>query len=165
MSLICRRNSIEDSKQPWGTPTFTGMYSEQKPSTATLMLRPMRPACVQRSYCYFYSGNIEFLESFCLPRHSCFTVIIIYHCICFAKSMTTRDGCGFDPHSRKWIIIYQYIYLFALASILNPGVEFCHSQNASKNATESGERSVLTLGSLYIPSCLRESVWSWLDCK
>ena len=30
-----------------------------------------------------------------------------------------------------------------------------------QNLAESGERSVLTLGSLYLPCCVRDTAWSW----
>ena len=32
-----------------------------------------------------------------------------------------------------------------------------------RNTAESGERSVLTLGSLYLPCCRRDTAWSWFN--
>ena len=52
-------------------------------------------------------------------------------------------GCGFDPHSRIWIIIY---YFFHLPGQLNMQ---CHEKFG-----ESGEQSVLTLSFLCLPCCV-----------
>ena len=73
-----------------------------------------------------------------------------------------RDACGFDPHSREWIIIFSYFRFFALAQRQEPGVEFRHSTRiASKNLAESGVRSVLSLRFLWLLYCVRDRAWSF----
>ena len=73
--------------------------------------------------------------------------------MCACKS----TGGGFDPHSRRWnIYLHLYFYFFALVSRGKRGVEFRRRQKLA----ESGERSVLTLGSLCLPCCAQDTAWS-----
>ena len=69
-----------------------------------------------------------------------FIIIYIFFCpiITFETVVAKKykrvsyDGCGFNPHSGEWIIIYSHFYFFALAR-QKSGFEFLHStQNASK---------------------------------
>ena len=85
-----------------------------------------------------------------------------------ARSVTVKPtGCWSDPHSRRWnIYLNLYFHFFAPVSKIKRGVEFCHStRNASrirhKVGTESA-RSVLTLGSLCLSCCVRDTAWSWV---
>ena len=58
--------------------------------------------------------------------------------------MTVKStGCEFDPLSKK-LNIYLYFHFFAALSSA--------TQHAIRNLAESGERSVLTLGSLCLPA-------------
>ena len=73
------------------------------------------------------------------------------------KLLLERDGCGFDPHSRERIIINVFI-----SSLWHQGkkaaVEFRHStRNVSKKWGESGERSMLTICSLCLSCCVRDT--------
>ena len=62
-----------------------------------------------------------------------------------ARAVSVKPtGCGFDP---------QFIFPFLRSGVEGKrDVEFCHStRNASRMPAVSGERSVLTLGSLWLP--------------
>ena len=72
-----------------------------------------------------------------------------------------KTGCGFDPHSRRWnIYLNLYFHFFALVSRLSSALGSA-TQHAMQNSAESGEQSVLTLGSLCLPCCVRDTAWSW----
>ena len=52
--------------------------------------------------------------------------------------------------------LFKFIFPFLRSGVkAKCGVEFRYSCN------ESGERSILTLGSLCLPCCVRDRAWSW----
>ena len=55
--------------------------------------------------------------------------------------------------------LLKFIFPFLPSGVkAKRGVEFSHS---IRNPAESGKRSVLTLGSLCLPCCVRDTSWSW----
>ena len=82
--------------------------------------------------------------------------------------MTVKStGCVFNLHSRKWnIYLHLYIHFFALVSrqseLRRHWVPPVNTQ-CLQNSAESGERSILTLGSLCLPCCVRDIAWSWFN--
>ena len=80
-----------------------------------------------------------------------------------ARSVTVKStGCGFDPHSRRWsIYLNVYFHFFALVTRLSAALSSATHHAMPPEFTETGERSVLTLGSLCLPCCVRNTVWSW----
>ena len=81
-----------------------------------------------------------------------------------ARSVTVKpNGCWFDPHSRRWnIYINLYFHFFALVSRLSAALSSA-TQHCLQNSAESGEWNVLTLSSLCLPCCVRDTAWSWLN--
>ena len=70
-------------------------------------------------------------------------------------------GCGFDPHSRRWnIYLNLYFYFFALVSRQKRGVEF---RRSTRNTSRTRRKLVLTLGSVCLPCCVRDTALSWFD--
>ena len=73
----------------------------------------------------------------------------LFHCIieasrgAGAQSVTVKTGGGFNPHSRK-LNIYLHLYFNFFTQRL-------------QNLSESGQRSVLTLGSLCLHCCVRDT--------
>ena len=65
-----------------------------------------------------------------------------------AQSVSVEStGCEFDPHSRKWnIYLHLHFHFFALVSRQLLNTQYL------QNSAESGERIVLTLGSLAYPA-------------
>ena len=63
--------------------------------------------------------------------------------------IVSASGCGFDPLSRRWnIYLNLYFHFFSIQHAVLP------------ESAEGGERSVLTLGSLCLPCCVRDTAWS-----
>ena len=57
--------------------------------------------------------------------------------------------------------LLKFIFLFLRSGVeAKRGVEFHHSLQKS---AKSGERSVLTLGSLCLPCCVQDTAWNWLN--
>ena len=68
--------------------------------------------------------------------------------------------CGFDPHSTRWnIYLNLYFHFFALVTRINAALSSATQHALQNSATE---RSALTLGSLCLPWCMRDTAWSWL---
>ena len=67
-----------------------------------------------------------------------------------AQSVTVKPtGCGFDPHSRRWNIYFNlYFHFIALVSNTAQCWVLPINTQCLQNSAESGERSVLTIGSL-----------------
>ena len=94
------------------------------------------------------------------PYYWVFTFYIVFSVSVFetsrgaaARIVTVKStGCEFDPHSRR-----RNIYLLARRWVLPLNTQ------CLQNSADSGERSVLTLGSLCLPSCVRYTAWSWFD--
>ena len=94
-------------------------------------------------------------------------IFIIFHfkagCGAEAQSVTVKStGCVSIPTRGSIIIIIIYIFISSLwcrgkARRWVPPVSTQYPQNTA----ESGERSVLTLGSLCLPCCVQDTAWSW----
>lgn len=61
-------------------------------------------------------------------------------------------GCGFDPHSRRCNIYLHLNFHFFVLVLRQKRV----GESRLQNSTESGERSILTLGSLSLSCCVRD---------
>ena len=73
-----------------------------------------------------------------------------------AQSVTVKStGCGFDSHSRKWNIYLYFHFSLWCRGKARRWVPPLNTQ-CLQNLAESGERSVFTLGSLCLPSCVRD---------
>ena len=79
-----------------------------------------------------------------------------------AQGTVKSFGWEFDPHARRW-----NIYLLKLIfPCLRSGVEVKRwvlplNTQCLQNSAESEERTVLTLGSLCLPFCVRDTAWCW----
>ena len=76
------------------------------------------------------------------------------------KSVIVKlTGCGFDSDSTKWNIYSHLYYIHFLALVR---ARLCAPLNTRlQNSAASGKRSVLALGSLCLPCCVRNTAWSW----
>ena len=70
--------------------------------------------------------------------------------------------CGFHPHA-IYLIIYLHFHFFALVSRRSAALSSAtqHAMIQIQNSAESGERCVLTLGSLYLLCCVRDKAGSY----
>ena len=81
-----------------------------------------------------------------------------------AQSVTVKPtDCGFDPDSRRWNIYLKFIFPFSSLWCRGKSRRWVLPLNKRclQNSAESGERSVLTLDSLCLPCCVRDTAWSW----
>ena len=77
-----------------------------------------------------------------------------------ARGVTVKPtGRGFDPHSRRGnIFLNLYFHFFALVSRQSAALSSAtqHAMPPEFGSPLSAERSVLTLGSLCLPWCVRD---------
>ena len=80
-----------------------------------------------------------------------------------AQSVIVKPaGCGFDPPLEEMKYLLKFIFLFfALVSRKARRWVLPLNTQCLQNSAESGERRVLTLGSLGLPCCVRDTTWSW----
>ena len=76
-----------------------------------------------------------------------------------------KTGCGFDHHSRKWnIYLNLYFHFFALVSRQSATLSSASQHAMPPGFSGNWERSVLTLGSVFLSWCGRYSVkLIWFD--
>ena len=79
------------------------------------------------------------------------------------KCACKSTGCGFDPHSTRWNINFTFIFSFLRSGVEGKARRWVPPLNKQcfQKLAGSGERSVLTLGSLCLPCCVRNTAWSW----
>ena len=113
-------------------------------------------AIFTRTQLTFYNSEISY-NMFVAQIH------IICMCVCAGVTVTRRLWVRFPDEGMNYYLLKSHF--FALASRQKPDFEFRHSTgNVSKNLTESGDWSVLTLGSLCLLCCERDTVWSRFIC-
>ena len=80
-----------------------------------------------------------------------------------AECACKSTGCGFDPQSRRWNIYFTLIFLFLRSGVEGKARRWVLPLNTQclQNSAESGERSVLTRGSLCLSYYVRDTAWSW----
>ena len=81
-----------------------------------------------------------------------------------AQSDGKSTGCGFDPRSRR-CNIYLNIYFHFLALVSRQSAALS-SATQHAMAPELGRKwgtECLSLGSLFLPCCVRDTAWSWIN--
>ena len=80
-----------------------------------------------------------------------------------AQSVTVKPiGCGFDPRSRRRnIYLYLYFHSFALVSRQRAALSSASQHAMPPELGGKWERSVLTLGSICLRCCVRDTAWGW----
>ena len=133
--------TIRNSSNLWNNKHFMGSY----------ILLYLRSDTKHSSFSYIFSN-------FCKLKNILKNMYIEHMIYCEgsrsaqAQSVTVQaTSRGFDYHSRKWNI-YLILYFHIIALI---------SRQCFQNSAENGERSVLTLGSLYVSCFVQATAWSW----
>ena len=82
-----------------------------------------------------------------------------------AQSVTVKlTGCGFDPRSIRWnIYLNLFFHFFALVSRLSAALSSA-TQHAMppEFGRKWGTECLMTLGSLCLPCCVRDTAWRML---
>ena len=79
-----------------------------------------------------------------------------------AQSVTAKStDCGFNPRGNEiFTNFYIFISSFWCRDRARRWVPPLNTQ-CLHNSAENGKRCVLTLGSFYVPCCVRNKAWSW----
>ena len=74
---------------------------------------------------------------------------------------------GSIPHSRKMKYLFTFIFSFLRSGVRGKARRWVQPLNTQclQNSAERGERSALTLSSLCLPCCLRDTAWSLYNTK
>ena len=106
----------------------------------------------------------------------CFSYFLAFWVCIFTlyPSQSWRSGTKCDCKT-DWLRVrssleemkYLLKFIFLRSGVeVKRGVEFClNNGQCLQNSAESGERSILTLGSLCLPCCERDTAWSWFSNK